>query len=109
MPLQPTEVHSAATIPLQPMKNLTSQKEDVPQGGCDPTGSLQGNIGVGRICSPMSHYGAMEKPVPGELHFVAVTSTGAVNEELHPVETMHIGEVHGGLSTIGGNPGWSKR
>lgn len=108
MPQQPMEVHSAAEIPLQPMKNLKPQKKDVPQGGCEPMGSLQGNIGVGRICGPMSHYGAVEKPVPGELHFVAVTSTGAVHEELHPVETICIGEVNEGLSTIGGIPSWSR-
>lgn len=111
MPLQPMEVHSAAEIPLQ--STSPQVQPQVTEGGCasrgcDPMGSLQENIGVGRICGPMSHYGAVEKPVPGELHFAAVTSTGAVHEELHPVETTCIGEIHEGISTIGGIPCWSR-
>lgn len=101
-------VHDAAEIPLQPMKNLMSQKEDGPQGGCDPMGSLHRNTDVSRTCGPMSHYGAVEQPVPGELHFMEETNTGAVHEELHPVEKKCAGEVHGGLSTIGGIPFWSR-
>lgn len=56
----------------------------------------------------MGRYGAVEQTGPGELHFVEVTNTGAVHEELQPVETICTGEVQGGLSTTEGIPCWSR-
>jgi len=38
--LQPMEVHSGTYIYLQPMKDPTPKQVDVPEGGCDPVGSL---------------------------------------------------------------------
>lgn len=52
--------HGAAEITLQLVKNFMSQKGDVPQGGCDPMGSLHWNKLIGRTCGPMNHYGTME-------------------------------------------------
>lgn len=71
-------------------------------------GSLHRNIGVSRTWGPVSHYGAVEQPIPGELHFMEETNTGAAHEELHPVETKCTEEIHGELSTIGGTPCWSR-
>jgi len=34
--------------------------------------------------------------------------TGAVHEELHPVARIHVGEVSGELSPVGGKPCWSR-
>jgi len=36
------------------------------------------------------------------------TDTGAVCEELQPMGRTHVGEVHGGLSPMGGTPRWSR-
>ncbi|GAB0185838.1 AN1-type zinc finger protein 5-like [Grus japonensis] len=40
VPLQPMEVDGGAEIPLQPMEDPTLEQVEVPEGGCDPMGSL---------------------------------------------------------------------
>jgi len=47
----------------------------------------------------MLAYSALKK-----LHPVEGTHAEAVCEELQPVGKIHVGEVHGGLSPVGGTP-----
>ena len=42
--------------------------------------------------------------VPEGLHPVEGTHAGAVCEELQLIGRTHVGEVHGGLSPVGGTP-----
>jgi len=49
----------------------------------------------------------LEHSVAEELHPVGRTHAGTVHEELQPVGRT-LGEVHGGLSPVGGTPHWSR-
>jgi len=40
VPLQPMEVHSGADLHLQPMEGTPRWSRWMPEGGCDPVGSL---------------------------------------------------------------------
>ena len=40
VPLQPMQVNGGADIHLQPMEDPTPEQVDLPEGGCDPMGSL---------------------------------------------------------------------
>ena len=50
----------------------------------------------------------LEQSVPEGLQPGEGTLAGAVCEELQPMGRTHVGEVHGGLSPVGGTPWWSR-
>uniref|UniRef100_A0A8C0C1L8 Amyloid beta precursor protein binding family A member 1 n=1 Tax=Buteo japonicus TaxID=224669 RepID=A0A8C0C1L8_9AVES len=50
----------------------------------------------------------LEQCVPEGLHPTEGTHAGAVREKLQPVGRIHIEEVHGGLSPMGGTTHWSR-
>ena len=50
----------------------------------------------------------LEQPVPEGLHPVEGIYSGVVHGELQLVGRTHTGEVHGGLSPVGGTPHWSR-
>lgn len=51
---------------------------------------------------------ALEQPAPEGLHSVEGTRAGAAQEELQPVEGIYIGEVCGGLISVGVTPHWNR-
>ncbi|GAB0188779.1 AN1-type zinc finger protein 5-like [Grus japonensis] len=89
IPLQPMEVNSGADIHLQPIEDPMPEQVDVPEGGCDPVGSPHWSRFAGRTCKGPT----LEQFVPKGLHLV---------------EGTHAGAVRGGLSPMGGTPGWSR-
>jgi len=118
VPLQSMEVHGGADTHLQPMEGTPRRSRWMPEGGCDPVGSLHcsrllpgpadlwreepcWSRFAGRTCDL---YGGcmLEQPVPEGLHPVGRTHAGAVCEELQPVGRTHIGEICGELSTVRG-------
>lgn len=74
--------------------------------------------GPGRTCGPMEkgvHTGAgcWQGPTLGEcvsagLHPNEKDHTGAICEELLPLGRTQVGEVHGGLFSVGETPHWRK-
>ena len=50
----------------------------------------------------------LEQSAPEGLHPVEGSHAGAVCEELQTVGRIHAGEVHGGLSSVGGTSCWSR-
>ncbi|GAB0179988.1 hypothetical protein GRJ2_000464100 [Grus japonensis] len=106
VPLQPMEVNGGADIHLQPMEDPTLEQVDAPKGGCDPMGSSRWSR---LLAAPVDHGRPMlEQSGPEGLHLVEGTPAGAVDAELQPVGRTHVGEAHGGLSPVGGNPCWSR-
>ncbi|PKU41212.1 hypothetical protein llap_8481 [Limosa lapponica baueri] len=69
----------------------------------------------GRTCGPVergAHTAAgepmLEESFPEGLYRMEGIHTGAVCEELQPVESTHIGEFYGGLPSTRGTPCWSR-
>lgn len=61
------------------------------------------------LAGPTARGGPMLKQfVPGGLHPVKKTRTGAVPEGLRPVGKAHVGKVHKGLYLMGGKLRWSR-
>lgn len=65
-----------------------------------------------RACDPVAEP-TLEQSVPEGLHPVEGTCTGAIHEEPQPIgrankgERATTGEVHGGLSPMGGTSHWN--
>jgi len=124
VPLQPMEVHGGADLHLQPMEGTPRRSRGMPEGGCDPMGSLRwsrflpGPVASWRkeptpeqVCwQGLCPRGGptLEQPVPEGLHPVGGTHAGAVVEELQPMGRTHVGEVCGELSPMGGASRWSR-
>ena len=51
----------------------------------------------------------LEQSAPKRLHPLERTHAGVVLEELQQVARIHTGKCHGGLSPVGGTPGWSRK
>jgi len=92
MPLKPMEVHSGADLHLQPRQDPTTEQGDASEGGCDPVGNLCWSR---LLAGPVDHL--MER-----IH------SGAVCEELQPLERTHVGQVQGEQPPTGGIPCWNR-
>ena len=95
----------------------------MPEGSCDPLGSLSWSRLLpgpadpcrerspcqsrfaGRACDPRGGP-TLEQPFPQGLHPVGRTHAGAVHEELRPVGRTRVEEVCGELSPVRGIPLW---
>ncbi|KAJ7396065.1 hypothetical protein BTVI_148878 [Pitangus sulphuratus] len=93
VPLQPMEVHGGAEIHLQPMEDSTLEQLDVPEGSCDPMESSHCSRLLTRLMALWRS--------PHGSRFAGRTC--------EPMEGIHAGTVHGGLSPMGGTPCWSRR
>lgn len=69
---------------------------------CTGTGFLAG------LLTPPPGGPWLEQSVSDEWHPKKGTNTGAVQEELLPIERTHTEETHGGQSPMGGTPQWSR-
>ncbi|GAB0190893.1 AN1-type zinc finger protein 5-like [Grus japonensis] len=103
--LQPMEVHGGADIHLQPMEDPMLEQVDEPEGGCDSMGSPHWSRFAGRTCDPAGD------PHRSSLFLKVCTPwKGPTLEQFvkNCSPRTHAGEVHGGLSPMGGTPRWSR-
>ncbi|GAB0208471.1 EH domain-containing protein 4 [Grus japonensis] len=112
---------------LQPMEDPMLEQVEAPEGGCDPMGNpcwsklLAGPVTPWREETTAGLLAGLVTPM-GDPRWSSLflkdctpwkgqverTHAETICEELQPMGRTHVGEVHGGLSPMGGTPHWSR-
>jgi len=109
VPLQPMEVQIGADLHLQPVEDPMLEKVDVPNLAVTPWGAHTGAGSWWDLWTRGERSPGWSRFADRACDLVERIHVGTVPKELQPVGRTHTGEVHGGLSPMGGTPCWSSR